>query len=212
MVSFLFLSIHIIYSLIYYRFLNLVAIKQMESLMITPTMCVCVCVCVRERARVRACMRVCAYGGACVCVCSCACVRVHVCLRACACVCACVRACVRVRTCVRVRVCVRAYLCRCVRARVLQKGTKNEYERARTFGTLFSDLEFRNNLLNTHTEKDFKELVAKHAKALAAKHSAMNIKVDEDAATVSGVFSQLPAFFFFFFFFFLSAARLFVHK
>ena len=112
------------------------------------------------------------------------------------CVCVCARqsacVCVRARVCVCVRACVCTYLCRCVRARVLQKGTKNEYERARTFGTLFSDLEFRNNLLNTHTEKDFKELVAKHAKALAAKHSAMNIKVDEDAATVSDVFSQLP--------------------
>ena len=124
----------------------------------------------------------------------CVCVCMHVCVRVCACVCVCVRACVCVCVCVRARV----RLCLCVRACVLQKGTKNEYERARTFGTLFSDLEFRNSLLNTHTEEDFKELVAKHARALAAKHSAMNVKVDEDAVVVSVVFSQLPAFLFLF--------------
>ena len=50
---------------------------------------------------------------------------------------------------------------------------------------MFADLDFRNNLLDAHTEEDFKELVASHAKALAVKHSAENVKMDEDGAPVS---------------------------
>lgn len=38
-----------------------------------------------------------------------------------------------------------------------QKSTKTAMEVARTFATMFSDITFRQKLLKTHTEEEFKE-------------------------------------------------------
>ncbi|XP_070197517.1 solute carrier family 4 member 11-like [Littorina saxatilis] len=74
------------------------------------------------------------------------------------------------------------------------KGTKNEYEKARTFSTLFADLDFRNQLLDARTETDFKELVASNAKALAQKHSDARLaeaKEEEKAKVKCGFMKGL---------------------
>ncbi|KAK7496612.1 hypothetical protein BaRGS_00012264, partial [Batillaria attramentaria] len=47
------------------------------------------------------------------------------------------------------------------------KGTKNEFEKARTFGTLFSDIEFRAALSEERTEEGFKELLRSRTAELA---------------------------------------------
>ena len=60
-----------------------------------------------------------------------------------------------------------------------QKGTKNEYERSRTFGTMFADLNFRNKLLDAHNEEDFKKLVAEEAKALGDRHNESRMKMSD---------------------------------
>ncbi|KAL8588109.1 hypothetical protein ACOMHN_067211 [Nucella lapillus] len=58
------------------------------------------------------------------------------------------------------------------------KGTKNEYERARTFATIFSDLDFRNRLLDTaDSEEKFKDMVATQARGLSTRHSMARIDV-----------------------------------
>ncbi|XP_076468125.1 solute carrier family 4 member 11-like isoform X2 [Babylonia areolata] len=66
------------------------------------------------------------------------------------------------------------------------KGTKNEFERARTFATIFSDLDFRNQLLDADTEEKFKDMVATHARGLSTRHSVarINVSVQDKSAKI----------------------------
>ena len=52
-----------------------------------------------------------------------------------------------------------------------QKGTKNAVETARTFATIFGDLDFRQRLLESHTPDEFKRLIWEHTKELAEEQS-----------------------------------------
>ena len=50
----------------------------------------------------------------------------------------------------------------------LQKSTKNALETARTFATLFNDMELRARLLAAHSMESFKKYLLDHAKELAS--------------------------------------------
>ncbi|CAG7725194.1 unnamed protein product [Allacma fusca] len=52
-----------------------------------------------------------------------------------------------------------------------EKGTKNALETGRTFSTIFSDMEFRQTLLEAHTEEEFKRLIIKQAQDLSQQQS-----------------------------------------
>ncbi|GIY39483.1 sodium bicarbonate transporter-like protein 11 [Caerostris darwini] len=52
-----------------------------------------------------------------------------------------------------------------------EKGTKNALETGRTFATIFADMDFRQRLLEVHTEAEFKNVLLKHAQDLAAEQS-----------------------------------------
>ncbi|UYV66702.1 SLC4A11 [Cordylochernes scorpioides] len=52
-----------------------------------------------------------------------------------------------------------------------EKGTKNALETGRTFATIFADMEFRQRLLEVHSEAEFKSVLLKHAQDLAAEQS-----------------------------------------
>lgn len=54
---------------------------------------------------------------------------------------------------------------------MLQKGTKNALETGRTFATIFADMEFRQRLLEVHSEEEFKIILLKHAQDLAEEQS-----------------------------------------
>lgn len=54
---------------------------------------------------------------------------------------------------------------------VFQKGTKNALETGRTFATIFADMDFRQRLLEVHSEAEFKNVLLKHAQDLAAEQS-----------------------------------------
>lgn len=47
-----------------------------------------------------------------------------------------------------------------------QKGTKSEIELGRTFSTILSDMEFRQQLLYAETEEEFREMLHTHARDL----------------------------------------------
>lgn len=52
-----------------------------------------------------------------------------------------------------------------------EKGTKNALETGRTFATIFADMDFRQRLLEVHSEAEFKNVLLKHAQDLAAEQS-----------------------------------------
>ncbi|XP_022650740.1 sodium bicarbonate transporter-like protein 11 isoform X3 [Varroa destructor] len=52
-----------------------------------------------------------------------------------------------------------------------EKGTKNALETGRTFATIFADMDFRQKLLEVHSEAEFKNVLLKHAQDLAAEQS-----------------------------------------
>ena len=52
----------------------------------------------------------------------------------------------------------------------LQKSTKNALETARTFATLFNDMELRSRLQAAHSMETFKNYLLDHAKELASDH------------------------------------------
>ncbi|KAJ8297882.1 hypothetical protein KUTeg_024413 [Tegillarca granosa] len=58
-----------------------------------------------------------------------------------------------------------------------EKGTKNELETARTFATIFSDLDFRLHLLGADSEEEFKEVLQQHANELAERQKMATEKV-----------------------------------
>lgn len=58
-----------------------------------------------------------------------------------------------------------------------EKGTKNEVETGRTFATIFSDLDFRLNLLAASNEEEFKSILEQHTKELADRQMALTNKV-----------------------------------
>ncbi|CAM1310209.1 SLC4A11 (predicted) [Pycnogonum litorale] len=69
-----------------------------------------------------------------------------------------------------------------------EKGTKNALETGRTFATIFADMEFRQRLLEVHTEEEFKITLLKHAQDLAEEQSnpdkrllENNLEVDYDS-------------------------------
>jgi len=51
-----------------------------------------------------------------------------------------------------------------------EKGTKSELEISRTFGTIFSNLSYRQELLSAGTEEEFRTMLGQQAHALAEKH------------------------------------------
>ncbi|OWF45125.1 sodium bicarbonate transporter-like protein 11 isoform X2 [Mizuhopecten yessoensis] len=60
---------------------------------------------------------------------------------------------------------------------IKEKGTKNELETGRTFSTIFSDLDFRLNLLAATTEDEFKSILEQHTKELADRQMSLTNKV-----------------------------------
>ncbi|XP_060064825.1 solute carrier family 4 member 11-like [Ylistrum balloti] len=58
-----------------------------------------------------------------------------------------------------------------------EKGTKNEVETGRTFATIFSDLDFRLNLLAASSEEEFKSILEQHTKELADRQMSSTNKV-----------------------------------
>eukprot|EP00079_Xenopus_tropicalis_P032401 XP_017946172.1 PREDICTED: sodium bicarbonate transporter-like protein 11 [Xenopus tropicalis] len=56
------------------------------------------------------------------------------------------------------------------------KSTKTATEVGRTFSTMFSDINFRQKLLETKTEEEFKEALVhqRHLLTLVNKHSSLN--------------------------------------
>ncbi|KAH3842166.1 hypothetical protein DPMN_115661 [Dreissena polymorpha] len=59
---------------------------------------------------------------------------------------------------------------------IKEKGTKSDLETGRTFATIFSNLELRNQLLDCHTEEEFKVVLAKNTQALVDKMSRTDEK------------------------------------
>ena len=59
---------------------------------------------------------------------------------------------------------------------ISQKGTKNDLETGRTFATIFSDLDNRTQLLNCHTEEDFKRVLGENTKAMIERMSIVDLK------------------------------------
>lgn len=59
---------------------------------------------------------------------------------------------------------------------VAQKSTKTATEVGRTFATMFSDIAFRQKLLETKTEEEFKEALVhqRHLLTVVNRHSAVN--------------------------------------
>lgn len=55
-----------------------------------------------------------------------------------------------------------------------EKGTKNSLETGRTFSTIFSDIDFRQSLLEATTEEEFKKLIIKQSQDLAEKQLKAN--------------------------------------
>ncbi|XP_076371246.1 solute carrier family 4 member 11-like isoform X2 [Tachypleus tridentatus] len=55
-----------------------------------------------------------------------------------------------------------------------EKGTKNALETGRTFSTIFADMEFRQRLLEVHSEVDFNNILLKHAQDLGNEQSSQN--------------------------------------
>lgn len=53
---------------------------------------------------------------------------------------------------------------------ILQKGTKNALEMGRTFCTILADMDFKQRLLEAHSEEEFKTLVLNQTKDLAAEN------------------------------------------
>ena len=68
-----------------------------------------------------------------------------------------------------------------------QKGTKSELEIARTFGTIFSNINFRQELLEAHSEESFRDILGRCSHTLAEIHSRKDVKlaVTEDDGPVS---------------------------
>ncbi|XP_037071831.1 sodium bicarbonate transporter-like protein 11 [Pollicipes pollicipes] len=48
-----------------------------------------------------------------------------------------------------------------------EKGTKNALETARTFATIIADMDFRQRLMEAHTEEEFMQLIVKHTQMMA---------------------------------------------
>ncbi|XP_022252508.1 sodium bicarbonate transporter-like protein 11 [Limulus polyphemus] len=55
-----------------------------------------------------------------------------------------------------------------------EKGTKNALETGRTFSTIFADMDFRQRLLEVHSEDEFNSILLKHAQDLAIEQSSPN--------------------------------------
>lgn len=51
---------------------------------------------------------------------------------------------------------------------LLQKSTKSALETARTFSTLFIDMDYRHKLLEVQTESEFKQLLQQRTKLLSS--------------------------------------------
>ncbi|CAG0891454.1 unnamed protein product [Darwinula stevensoni] len=60
------------------------------------------------------------------------------------------------------------------------KGTKNSLETGRTFSTLLADLEFRQKLLEAHSEDEFKQLLSKQAQILADEQNSVEKRLLEN--------------------------------
>ena len=70
-----------------------------------------------------------------------------------------------------------------------QKGTKTDLETGRTFATMFSDPDFRNQLLLCHTEEEFKIVLEEHTRAMVERMSHVDEKVPSfDSDNVSPLF------------------------
>ncbi|KAK3788995.1 hypothetical protein RRG08_039603 [Elysia crispata] len=61
-----------------------------------------------------------------------------------------------------------------------EKSTKSELEVARTFGTIFSDIEFRQELIAARTDEDFKHALGNITHEMATRHGKAETKVDLD--------------------------------
>ncbi|GFO18295.1 sodium bicarbonate transporter-like protein 11 [Plakobranchus ocellatus] len=59
-----------------------------------------------------------------------------------------------------------------------EKGTKSELEVARTFGTIFSDMQHRQELIAARTEDDFKDTFGRITHELASRHGKAETKVE----------------------------------
>jgi hypothetical protein len=53
----------------------------------------------------------------------------------------------------------------------VKKGTKNAMEMGRTFSTILADIDFRQKLLEAHSEEEFKQLILKQTHQLADEQS-----------------------------------------
>lgn len=67
---------------------------------------------------------------------------------------------------------------------LLQKGTKNAVEMGRTFCTILADINFRQTLLEAHTEDEFKRLVLIHTQELAIDQSEAKQGNDRTPSTL----------------------------
>ena len=59
-----------------------------------------------------------------------------------------------------------------------EKGTKNALETGRTFSTIFSDMEFRQTLLEAATEEEFKDLIIKQSKKIAQQQGELDAPIE----------------------------------
>lgn len=70
---------------------------------------------------------------------------------------------------------------------IFQKSTKTDLETARTFATIFSDIEFRQDLFDVRTEEEFQNRFMNRARELGKKSSEHkmedNMTMDEEALT-----------------------------
>lgn len=62
----------------------------------------------------------------------------------------------------------------------MQKGTKNAVEMGRTFSTILADINFRQKLIEAHTEEEFKQLILKQTHQLAYEQSEAEKRCDDD--------------------------------
>ncbi|XP_033608910.1 sodium bicarbonate transporter-like protein 11 isoform X2 [Cryptotermes secundus] len=61
-----------------------------------------------------------------------------------------------------------------------EKGTKNAVEMGRTFSTILADINFRQKLIEAHTEEEFKQLILKQTHQLAYEQSKAEKRCDDD--------------------------------
>lgn len=64
---------------------------------------------------------------------------------------------------------------------LFQKSTKTAIELGRTFATMFSDISFRQRLLETNTQEEFKQELLSHRQMLSAVQEKTVVEEEEDS-------------------------------